>query len=441
MLYDGQFQYVHTTGDIIGDAQKKLIDEYVHNYLFSLIAGLRQQNFGFNTLHRITQDIIKYNQVLGEDRKFFIDSGGYSIIAGDVKARDVTKFIECYNLFLERDAPNHCDYIFSLDIPIFLKEPKYNTKKYIAEMNKKSIEGSLNVIKKDPCLYDKFIFVWQHKMLNQYHVWKELYETNFGDNKDFKHFGVGGMVGLRGITNIQFSPFISMAYKCLDIIERKDISDTSIIHMLGIYGLHDRVIMAFLQRLFNEYYLKNSMCRTKITYDTVNYSLSGLYKLRELTVVIPENGGYVWGHAHDLIDKMHLIIDNPDALNRITRCLLNIRNGELVEDTEMACLLNVITQVSIDKIIDKVIVEEKFVEIFLQNPNFNSFKNNILPVFKKLEIQYPLIFGNRTKKNLINFQYCAAFNEWWVTGRDQNKLETMIEKFIKLINFPADLSL
>jgi hypothetical protein len=441
MVYDKMFTYVHTTGDIIEDNQKKLIDEYVDCYLFSLIAGLRQQNFGFDTLHRVTQEIIKYNQVLGTDRKFFVDSGGYSIIAGDVKARSVAKFIECYNLFLERDAPEHCDHIFSLDIPIFLKEPQFNTVKYITEMNEKSIQGSLAVIEKNPLLYDKFIFVWQHKMLNQYHVWKKLYEKNLAANPKIKHFGVGGMVGLRGITNIQFSPFISMAYKCLDLIEKKNLNELSIIHMLGIYGLHDRVIMAFIQRLFNKYYLKDNECKVKITYDTVNYSLSGLYKLREQVVIIPENDKYIWGYAHDLIDKLDRIIDNPEILDIIKRGLDNVNNGEQVDNTRISSMLNVITQIMIDRIIDKEIIENNIVDLFIQNSSFNSFKNKMNQIFQKLEYEYPLIFGNRTKKNLINFQYCYAFHQWWLEGRDPNKLEVLIEKFIKLINFPADLSI
>jgi len=58
-------QYVHTTGDIIELKQLKLMDNYVNNYLFSLIAGLRQGSFGFDTLHRVTQDIIEYKKVLG----------------------------------------------------------------------------------------------------------------------------------------------------------------------------------------------------------------------------------------------------------------------------------------------------------------------------------------------------------------------------------------
>lgn len=434
------FEYVHTTGEVIESNQKKLIDKYVSNYLFSLIQGLRQQNFGFDTLHRVTQEIIKYKQVLGHERKFFVDSGGYSIIAGDVSARSVAKFIDCYNMFLERDAPKHCDYIFSLDIPIFLKEPQYNTKTHIKNMNIRSIQGSLKVIKNNPILYNKYIFVWQHKMLNQYHVWRELFEENIAVENNFKHFGIGGMVGLRGITNINFSPFIAMAYKCLNIIATRNHDEECIIHMLGIYGLHDRVIMSFLHKLFNMHYLNNSVSRVKITYDTVNYALSGLYKLREQVIIIPENNKYTFGIAHDLIDKIHLIIDDPEIISIVKKCLNNIINGEQVEDTRVASLLNVLTQITIDKIIDNEIENENIIDLFINSPNFNRFKNQITPILFKLEKKYPLIFGNRTKKNLLNFQYCFAFHDWWINGRDPIRLEILIEKFISLINFPADLA-
>jgi len=62
MSDETQLAYCHTTGDILSIKQLKLMDNYVNNYLFSLIAGLRQESFGFNTLHRVTQDIIEYKK-------------------------------------------------------------------------------------------------------------------------------------------------------------------------------------------------------------------------------------------------------------------------------------------------------------------------------------------------------------------------------------------
>jgi hypothetical protein len=232
-----------------------------------------------------------------------------------------------------------------------------------------------------------------------------------------------------------------MAYKCLKIIHDKNLNDTSLLHILGVYHLHDRVIMSFLHKLFNRYYLKDKLCKIQVTYDTVNYSLSGLYKLKEQIMFVPEDdGSYTCGFAHDLIDKMHLVIDNPEVLETVCRDLQCVRDGKNVEETRMASLLNVIAQTTIDKIIDNEIDKYNIVDLFLETSNFNSFKNKLSPILRELEYKYPLIFGNRTKKNLINFQYVMAFDSWWKNGQNEIELEKLMEKFIQLINFPFDLS-
>ncbi|HQF36477.1 MAG TPA: hypothetical protein PLL26_02440 [Candidatus Dojkabacteria bacterium] len=434
------FQYVHTTGDIIAPNQLKLIDKHVNNYLFSLIKGLRQGSFGFDTLHRVVEEIKEYRKILDKGRKFFIDSGGYSIIAGEVSPRDAAKFTECYNMFLEKDAFNNCDYIFSLDIPIFLKYPESNNVRTIYEANTRSITNSLKILNKNPELYNKFIFVWQFKILKQYNIWKKIYEENLVGNKNLRNFAIGGLVSLRGITGIKFSPFISMAFKNLKIIYDKNLDYTSILHILGVYHLHDRVIMSFLHKLFNRYYLKDKNCKVQITYDTVNYALSGLYKLKEQIMFIPENNTYICGYAHELIDKMHLVIDDSKILEIVMKDLNCVLENKNVEETQIASLLNVITQTTIDKIIDEEIDKNNIVDLFIGTNNFNSFKNKITPILMSLEKKYPLIFGNRTKKNLINFQYCYAFHQYWLNGQKEDELEKLIEKFISLINFPFDLS-
>jgi len=431
------FQYVHTTGDIIEPNQLKLMDKYVNNYLFSLIAGLRQGSFGFDTLHRITQEIIKYKKILGENRKFFVDSGGYSIIAGDVSPRDISKFIECYNLFLEKDALYYCDNIFSLDIPIFLKYPEYNNSEYIYKMNLKSIQESKKVLLKNRELFDKFIFVWQFKLHKQNTIWKKIYDDELRQELDIRHFGIGGLVSLRGITGIKFSPFIGPIYRCLKLINDKNLPKESILHILGVYHLHDRVALSFLHKLFNQYYLKDRASSIQITYDTVNYALSGLYKLREQIIFVPEGDDYICDLSYNLYDKIDRIIDDPEVLNIIKQDLDRIINGEQVNDTRISSLLNVITQTTIDKIIDQIIDKYNIVDLFISSQNFNKFKNKLLPILIGLEKKYPLIFGNRTAKNLLNWQYIYAFHNAYMT-QSEKEIEKLIDRFIDLINFPYD---
>jgi hypothetical protein len=155
--------------------------------------------------------------------------------------------------------------------------------------------------------------------------------------------------------------------------------------------------------------------------------------------VTEENGTYTCGYAHDLIDKMHLVVDDKEVLETICRDLNLVVAGKNVEETRMASLLNVITQSTIDKIIDNEIDKNNIVELFLETSNFNSFKNKITPILMGLEKKYPLIFGNRTKKNLINFQYCYVFHEAYMNYNSE-KFELLMEKFIERIGFPFDLS-
>src|SRR6056297_1923973 len=116
--------YIHTTSDIItrGTA-KNVIRPYVNKYLFSLINGLSNKNFGFNTIDRVAIEVKRFYNDLYPGEKLFVDSAGYSIIVGDIPSKFINPFMEAYNHFLENYCKTHCDYMFSLDIPIFLKEP------------------------------------------------------------------------------------------------------------------------------------------------------------------------------------------------------------------------------------------------------------------------------------------------------------------------------
>ena len=79
------FSYVHTTSKlIINSPKRRFLDIFTKNYLFSLIGGLSQKEFGFDTLFKILNKISNFKNSLKDDQRLFIDSGRYSIIKGDV---------------------------------------------------------------------------------------------------------------------------------------------------------------------------------------------------------------------------------------------------------------------------------------------------------------------------------------------------------------------
>jgi hypothetical protein len=288
-------------------------------------------------------------------------------------------------------------------------------------------------------LYDKYIFVWQFKTPKQYQIWNNLYNDLFKDLKDLKNFAIGGQVGLRGITGIDFSPFIGCCYQICDILYEKNLDYESVLHLLGIYGLHDRYLMGFLDRLFNRHYLSKRQGSIKITFDTVNHIISGLFKVRELKSVIVEDSNIIYDYNHKLIDKFHLLIENESTLKEVQMNLENILDDERIDNPSILATLEVIKNQMFNQIMDSSIDYYNVVDLFLTSGNFNKFKNQYTSIYLKLEKDFPYVFANRLDKVLLNFQYVYAFHDWWMRGRDPVQLNQMMNKFIHLINFPSDL--
>ena len=433
------FKYVNTLTKLnFSSHEVNLLMQYVDHYLISLIDGLRQTSFGLDTLIRTANSIETLHKKF-PGQSWMIDSGGYSVIVGDVSPRDMTKFLECYHYYLKTYAETNCDYILSLDIPILLKYPEYNNVGFIKKMNLESGYRSKEILDANEKLYDKFIFVWQFKTIKQNKIWNDVYDEVYTDSNRLKHFAVGGMVGLRGVTSINFSPFIGSCYQILDILYRKDYDCESIIHLLGIYNIHDRFLMSIFDRLFN-YYLRDRKPTIKITYDTVNYTISGLFKVRELKSIIMEENNVIYNYSHLMIDKFPLLIENEDTCKNVQADLKNILDNQRISNTSILATMEVIKNNIFDQIIDGAIDHYKIVELFLESKNFNKFKNNFTPIYLKLEKDFPYIFKNRLSKVLINFQLAYSFDAWWRSGRDPEKFKMMMEKYINLIGYPFHLT-
>ena len=434
------WNYIHTTSTLDFDpVERKLLDENIDNYLYSLINGLQQSKFGLNTLVKVANNnIIPFKKSLNENKRLFIDSGGYSIIVGDVTPRHLNKFIECYCHFLE-DYENYYDKIFSLDIPIFLKYPECNNVDFIKKQNDISLRRSKKIILENPKIKDKFVLVWQFKLKKQYKIWNELYHKYFKEMK-LNNYGIGGMVGLRGITNINFSPFISMCYKCLNEIIFGT-ARSNLIHLLGVYGLHDRFIMCFIDRLFNEIYLKDR--EVEVTYDTINYSVGGYMKVRNLSQIIFENDRYISKEVVKLTEnEVEKIIQDNECREQICKDIFNLSKDKQIEKTHVFAVLNVIYNLEIDNIIKKIIYnkDNQLFNHFINCKNYNQFKGKALSILNGYNTKYPFIFKNRINKNMVNFRYLYAFHNWFLNEKDNiQKFEMMHEKFTDHINFPFDI--
>lgn len=432
-------KYVHTLGAIPSDIEAKLLNEYVDYYLFSLIMGLRQSSFGFNTVSKTAKFIRKLRQQLGYDRKLLIDSGGYSIIVGDVPYRQTKKCIECYNYYLDTYAQTDCDYILSLDIPIFLNEPKYNTAENIYKWNYESIKGSIDILEQNKQLYDKFVYVWHFKLTKQYNMWRSIYDKLLRD-KPITNYAIGGLVGLRGAANINYSPFIVPAYKVLKLLYDGNHNSTSLVHILGVYHKYDRFILSFMDKLFNNVYLKDKDLNIKLSFDTVNYTLSGLYKIREMPVILEKDNNYVCKYAHEIDDEIGCIINDQHVRDYIIEDLKRISCDAPLKNPKLISILMISYNQISDQIMTKMIEEENLLELFLTTNNPHRFINQFTKIFHEWETKYPFVLGNLKSNICENFRWLKSAHDLWESGISESKWDQCVKKFAKSINFPFDLS-
>ncbi len=434
------YNYVHTTTEIIERGlNKQILRPYVKRYLYSLFNGFTNSNFGYNSLYNLSKNIKVFYDNLYPDEQLMIDSGGYSIITGLVNPRDVIKFIECYNYFLEYHQDIFHD-IISLDIPIFLKYPMFNNVSTIKNNNYKSLSESKKVLDKYPELYEKFLFVWHFKIQKQFNIWRELYDELFADEPKLKHHSIGGLVSLRGITGIKFSPFIGPVYRILKLIDDNKTNKHSKIHILGVYGRHDRFMMQFMNILINQYYFKDKDKQVDIMFDTINYTISGLFKIRDFPLVELLKDNFHLSTQKEINSVLKKFIPNETVYNQVLMEIDNISQNKQITDTRLLSLTYVIYSHIIDQMMLQFIQEENLVELFIKYPNYNQLKNKLIPIISKGVKKYPAAFKNIERQFMSNFYWLSNFHLAFTNNYSIDRIDKGIELFIKHINFPGDLN-
>jgi hypothetical protein len=268
------------------DIYENDIVNQTRNTLISIISGMSQTNFGLDTMSKAKTQIRKYKELYIDkyNSKLYIDSGGYSVIVGDIHPNDGIKMIECYHDYAKTELDIY-NRIFSLDIPIFLKYPNFCTYNHIYYLNYESLKNSKELLINNEEFQKKFQFVWHFKIKEQYLIWNDIY-NKLELNKYVQNYAIGGLVGLRGIVNIKFAPFISLCFKILfNYIERQDFKNSLNIHILGIYIKTDRFMIELLEQLFNKY-LEEYNATCNITYDSINYMRTAQLKSKNMEIYL-----------------------------------------------------------------------------------------------------------------------------------------------------------
>ena len=408
--------------------------------LFSIIGGMCQQGFNTHTLNDMLSTIKDYAEEFARPYhgEIFVDSGGYSIIQGAVHPSAVPRFIQCYNAMLRLEA-GAFDKIFSLDIPWSIEFPEMNTKQKIMEFNNYALSTARDILLNDPVALERFSFVWHFKMPSQYAIWNHLYAKH-DLNRIVRHRAIGGMVALRRITGIRFSPFIGMAYRCLlDYLDAGRFDQDFTLHLLGMYLPYDRFEMAILDGLFGRYLEEDAQAVT--TYDSIN-PIQSTRKGKDIPLF--EFTGTGLRVYDNLIEAPDDILDNvygdPKLIGFVQEEIARRRAGGNLVNASSFGPLNIYSHREVNRFFKYVVAEHGLADVFFQERSLTMINRHLASVLDALEKASPRLFKDNLRTSIMrNVAITYEFHRWFVDDHSRAGLEELIQANIRKIRFPDDL--
>lgn len=432
-----KYLYVAGASDNSGKGKQILnsVSKQTSGVLYSLVDGMNKKDFGCVSMSSVAQNI---NTCLIPFDKGSVDSGGYSIIKGDVHPRHIIPIIDCWEYYGKHEY-NEYDFLFSLDIPLSLKYEELNTRDKIYNQNKLSLITLIKLIKKIPGIAEKLFFVEQFKMLPQYEIWKQLYqELQLGEY--IQNRAIGGMVGIRKVTSIKFSPFTAIAFKCLlDFITDSKNCRVFRLHFLGIYNVYDRFHIAVLEKLF-AYYLGDSIT-VKLSYDSVNFAQSARMK-KSLPIYTSDGTDLFYNETALTVPEDVLFnVYNGSGLYLYIQDEIDLRRrGERIRYASSFVPLNIHSNMNIDRYFERLVDEYDLVGLIVKNRSMTVVKSKLKSILADLNRKRPQLFTKHIQVAIgNNIEITHKFHSWFADNRRYRNLDELIKLFIRKIAFPNSI--
>lgn len=408
--------------------------------LVSLIPALTG-NFGTASVNKFVSDVKQFIDVNNlpptrSDMFTMLDSGGYSIISGEVKFKDIHKFIEFYHVGIEM-LTGEFDAIFSLDIPIFLNSPEENTYANIYNLNKESQTKSIDLIKANPKLKSKWYYILQWKLKGQFKAWSTLYDE-LEVWKYHDEFGVGGMVGLNKLANLTHAPMIGPLYWCLSKHLKHHVdNDELTVHLLGVYNPVYRFIIAFMETLFN----KIVDARVQLVYDTINPTRTSLYHGRgnmDVNVSGIDHTKFKISNS-DLLTESELSAIYGNAYPQFKSDLANMEANPLerLRDAALMVPIGVYSTINLDRYFKQICTETDIVDVMIEGGSWDSM------VYKLRQSLDVILWHSdvfTVSQTYTLYESLRLVNIGYNVSHLQSKPDQFMEKFIDKVGLPFDLA-
>jgi hypothetical protein len=418
------------------------------NTLISLIHGVKQNNFGFDTVKKFALKLTEYKNDLSSEIKIYVDSGGYSVIKGDVDFDNTQKLIDSYHRFLEYEN-NLFDYIFTLDIPLWGTDngfdEKNTTRDNLYHFNRESLTQTLALLKNHPELLEKIHFVWQFANPTQYDVWSQIF-SELEINQHIKNRAIGGLVGIRERSGqLDFSPFTTMAFKCFhDYLNSPFTQSPFRLHILGTYHRVDRLQLLLIERLFSHYCRNHGMPAPTLTYDTINYTLTAMFQMKNLQPYRFENQQLIRYKnilevEDDLIRQIYHTQELYDAYQEGKNTFEQLDSSLRQEKPDFLVPLNVFSNLSLDGYLNYLIDEFDLFSNIIETAHRITYTKRVKSSCNALKKLPGKLLRDIDLTQLQN-NFDDLYFLWdWLNNNfsDNNFMDRKIDHTIKQIGFSA----
>jgi hypothetical protein len=416
---------------------------------------LSKQRFdkALSKLHSFQEKFIK-----GNDKSFWIDSGGYNLFDFTLTPEEVDNYIAFYNTYLEELRDDY-DKIFSLDLSFGKKNEWFNTIENVKRFNKTSIEKSIEVLKKYPKLKSKFYFVLNFKNLQLYNIFHELYEK-FDSKIGIENRAIGGLVSHRKQTkgSTVISPFIGPAFFLLkDYITKERFNSQFRLHFLGVDLSQDRFMIAFLEKLFN-CYLKEYNVSSVLSYDTITHSHQAIFELKSSKIYWFDKKR----HQHKILCDRDIFFVSPERLERVygkdnSKIIYDELQGlntkkQKVRNVDLFFPLFIHSNINLDNFFVEFIASKRLPKLFFKhndvycfNEEVRKFFDGVVPSEEKLnsehgnhcmeiEMEISVLYDVFTENVVNNIRHSLSktfeFHQLMVDGKSIGDIQDKMKQFI-----------
>jgi hypothetical protein len=433
------FVYVSNIQDIRSELHTAFFEnvssKITEKFLVSMINGYTSKKNHIFQLSKVAEKIQKLVNVSPGQVRPYIDSGGYSIITGEVPYERIEPVSDLYRMYL-RSEPKGVYKIFTLDIPCNKMDDRVNTRTAIKKFNMLSLEKTKEVCQEKTSVSDRLMFVWHFKLKAQYRIFKKLYqELRVPDWTAGQ--AIGGMVGVRKQTGIKFSPFVGMAYECFwNYLKHGDKTLPFNLHFLGISNIKDRFIILLLEKIFERY------CENAFEFDFTYDSVTPVQTTRTMPhfPIFKYDGETLKCYQTIMIMPPSLIdeIYTDAKLNAYVHMEYERRmNGERLANASTFGALSVKGHMDLDLFLSDIIDEYFFVDAVVQSESEGRLMNIAIKSFRSLEKKYPYVFSKKLCSSILEtLSFFYLYNRWFLKDKSETQLDKLMLHVIKNINFP-----